>query len=80
MHGRRKFDRTCVQKSARILLEDSSGFDCIVQDLTNTGAGIQVSNLINLPEALDLTFDFGRSIRPCRLAWRNLDRMGVEFL
>jgi hypothetical protein len=80
MPERRKFERTCVQKSARILLEDSLGVGCVVRDLTNFGAGIQVSNSMSLPAALDLTFDSGRSIRPCRLAWRSLDRMGVEFL
>jgi PilZ domain len=80
MQERRKFERTCVQKSARILLEDSLGVDCIVRDLTNAGAGIQVSNSMSLPATLDLTFDFGHSIRPCRLAWQTLDRMGVEFL
>jgi transposase InsO family protein len=63
MQKRRKFERTCVQKSARILLENSLGVECVVLDLTNAGAGIQVSNLISLPAALDLTFDFGRSIR-----------------
>lgn len=80
MQERRKFERTCVQKSARILLEGSLGVECVVLDLTNAGAGIQVSNSISLPAALDLTFDFGRSTRPCRLAWRTFDRMGVEFL
>jgi len=80
MQERRRLVRTSVQRSARILLEDSSGLDCMVLDLTNTGAGIQVSNLMSFPEALDLTFDFGRSIRPCRLAWRTSDRVGVEFL
>jgi methyl-accepting chemotaxis protein len=80
MQERRNFARTFVRKRARIYLEDSSEIDCLVLDLTNAGAGIQVANLKDVPEALDLTFDLGRSIRSCRLVWRTLDRMGVEFI
>ena len=79
MQHHRKFERTRMQKSARILLKENSGIDCVVRDLTNTGACIQLPKMLDLPEALDLTFDRGRSIRSCRLVWRTLDKIGVEF-
>ena len=79
MQHHRKFERTRMQKSARILLKEYSGIDCVVRDLTNAGAGIQLPKMLDLPEALDLTFDRGRSIRSCRLVWRTLDKIGVEF-
>ena len=44
MPERRNFSRTSVRKCARIYLEDSLEIDCMVLDLTNAGAGIQVSN------------------------------------
>jgi hypothetical protein len=51
-----------------------------MHDLTNVGAGIEIPNAIDLPEVLEMTFDGGRSIRPCRLVWRTFSRTGVEFL
>jgi hypothetical protein len=80
MQQHRKFERTRMQKNARILLKEYSKIDCVVRDLTNTGAGIQLPKMLDLPETLDLTFDRGRSIRSCRLVWRSLDRLGVKFL
>jgi PilZ domain len=80
MQERRKRPRLRVLKSAKLVLGRSSVLDCIVQDLTNVGAGVTISNAIDLPEVLEMTFDGGRSFRPCRLVWRTLIRTGVEFL
>ena len=80
MQEHRKLARTRVLKSAKLLFQNSSGKDCLVQDLTNVGASIVFSDTVDLPATLDLTFDSGRSIRPCRLAWRTSDKIGVEFL
>lgn len=79
MQERRKITRTRVLKGAKFLLGKSSVMDCIVRDLTNVGAGVEVPNTIDLPEALDLTFNGGRSFRQCRLVWRKLNKTGVEF-
>lgn len=80
MQERRKSGRARVQKSARLVLTESQMIDCFVFDLTNAGAGTQVFGSIGLPDNLDLTFDVGRTNRPCRLVWRRSDRMGVQFL
>jgi PilZ domain len=80
MQERRKRPRLRVLKSAKPVLGKSSVFDCVVRDLTNVGAGIEIPDAIDLPEILEMTFDGGRSIRPCRLVWRTLSRSGVEFL
>ena len=58
----------------------SSVIDCVARDLTSRGAGLEVSNANELPESLDLTLDAGHSIRRCRLVWRKLNKVGVEFL
>jgi len=80
MHERRKLTRTRVLKRAKMLLGKSSVIDCVVRDLTNSGAGLQVPNTSGLPETLDLTLDAGHSIRSCRLVWRKINKGGVEFL
>ena len=79
MQERRKITRTRVLKGAKLLLGKSSVRDCVVRDLTNAGAGVEVPSTIDLPEALDLTFNGGRSLRPCRLVWRKINKTGVEF-
>jgi hypothetical protein len=79
MRERRKCLRLPVFKSAKLVVKKSVVFDCVVRDLTNIGARIGIPNTIFLPEALEITFDGGRSIRPCRLVWRTFSGAGVEF-
>ena len=79
MLERRKMNRTRVLKGARFYLGKSSVIDCVVRDLTNCGAGIEVPNTIDLPEILELTFSSAHSLRRCRRVWRKLNKVGVEF-
>jgi hypothetical protein len=32
-----------------------------------------------VPDTFELTFDRGRSSRPCRVKWRSGDQLGVSF-
>ena len=80
MQERRKSSRLRVFKSAKLILDKSSVFDCVVRDLTNVGARIEIPNAFDLPEKLDMTIGGGRLIRSCRLVWRKLTGTGVEFL
>ena len=80
MQERRKRGRAQVIKNAKLVLGTSSVVDCVVSNLTNTGARVEVPNTIALPDNLVLTFDGGRSMRSCRLVWRTLDETGIEFL
>lgn len=79
MAERRKYPRIRVLKGAKIVIGTSSVLDCVVRDLSSTGARIEIPNAIGLPEALDVTFDGGHTFRPCRLKWRTLNETGVEF-
>ena len=80
MHDRRDRSRSRIFKSAKLILGTSSVFDCVVRNLTNGGARIEIPNAVDLPEAVDITFDGGRTFRPCRLVWRTLNETGVQFL
>ena len=80
MQERRKTARARVHKRAKIIPEASSVIDCVVRDLNSGGARIDVPHASNLPEKVDMTFDGGRSVRPCRLVWRTLDAAGVKFI
>jgi hypothetical protein len=75
----RKYPRMRVLKSAKIVLGTSSVFDCVVRDLTNGGARVKIPSAVNLPEEAAITFDSGRTYRPCRVAWRMIDQTGLQF-
>jgi len=79
MPERRRYPRMRVVKDAKIVIGTSSVLDCVVRDLSSTGARIEIQNAIGLPEAVDVTFDGGHTFRPCRLKWRTLNETGVEF-
>ena len=69
-----------VLKGAKIILGTSSVIDCVVRNVTNSGARLQIANTIELPEGLSLTFDGGYSMRPCKVIWRSVAETGVEFI
>ena len=51
---------------------------CKVRDISEMGAGIEISADVNLPEEFDLVAEGIR--RRCRMVWRSDTRVGVAFL
>jgi hypothetical protein len=80
MQERRKMTRKRVLKGGKFLLGKTSSRDCVVRNLSDAGAGVEVPNTIDLPEALEFTLDDGRSSRRARLVWRKIGKTGVEFI
>jgi hypothetical protein len=80
MQERRKHQRLRLLKSAKLVLGKASVLDCVVRDLTTVGARIEIPNTIDLPDVFKMTFDGGRSTRPCRLVWRTFSATGLKFL
>jgi hypothetical protein len=79
MVERRKSPRFRVLKSARILIGTTIAIECVVRNLTNVGARIRLPNAVDLPPAIDILFDEGRTFRTCRIVWQNGNEIGVEF-
>jgi hypothetical protein len=69
-----------VLKAARLVLGTPSVIDCIVCNVTNAGARIEIAKTVELPEFFGLSFDGGFSIQPCRIVWRTVTETGVEFV
>ena len=80
MQERRKSGRSRVLKGAKIVLGNTSLIDCIVRNVTNNGARLQIANTVELPDALGLTLDGGYSIRSSRVVWRTVTETGVRFV
>ncbi len=72
--------RNRVLKGATIAFKDGvSVIDCVVRNLSERGACLNVESPIGIPESFDLVFG-PKSIRNCRVAWRKATQIGVEFL
>lgn len=70
-----------VLKGARISFNGGrSVLDCTVRNLSETGAGLDVTTSVGVPAEFVLLIDADGVSRSCRVAWRTGRKMGVEFL
>jgi hypothetical protein len=81
MNERRGVGRTRIRHNAEIVvtLGGATKLPCTLQDLTSTGACLMLAGTDQVPDTFELTFDRGRSHRPCRVKWRDGDKLGVSF-
>jgi hypothetical protein len=81
MDERRSVTRTRIRHNAEIVLDRQTPekVQCTLHDLTSTGACLTLASTYRVPDGFELTFDHGRSRRPCRVKWRTHDRLGVSF-
>jgi len=77
---RRSIGRTKIDKGALLFFSEGPGVhSCTVHDVTNSGAGIRLQGLKVLPLEFALSFDNFRTVRMCRLVWRQGDFFGATF-
>ncbi len=77
---RRARGRTRIAKRASLFFDQKIGVSpCNVRDITNVGAGIRLHSLNVLPLIFELSFDNFRTVRICRLIWRQSEFLGVTF-
>ena len=77
---RRALGRTKIHRGALLFFNEKAGvLPCTVRDVTNVGAGIRTQDLKLVPVEFALSFDSFRTVRMCRLIWRDSDFLGVAF-
>ena len=78
---RRSIGRTKISKGALLFFSEKTGVhSCTVRDVTNLGAGVRTQDDLKIvPLDFALSFDNFRTIRMCRLIWRDGDFLGVAF-
>ena len=84
MNERRSVARTRVRRNAEIVVSDGAArpatkMQCTLQDLTSRGACLSLASTFRVPDTFELTFDGGRSRRPCWVRWRTGELLGVSF-
>jgi hypothetical protein len=77
--NKRSDQRQRVLKSGRIVLDDLNGFDCILRDVSTTGAKLIVKKPDDVPDTFRLLISADSSIRPVKVMWRKPDSVGVHF-
>jgi hypothetical protein len=77
---RRSIERNFCGKSALLFFGGQTGVHtCHVRDITAIGASIRLERLNLLPLIFLLSFDKFKSVRTCRLKWRDGDFVGLAF-
>jgi hypothetical protein len=80
MAERRRLPRTKVFRGAKLILAARSTVSCVVRNLTNQGALLQLPSTRDLTTEFDLSFDKGRTLRKSHVVWQTFTNIGVSFV
>ena len=53
--------------------------DCTIRNFSETGAALEVSSPVGIPENFTLFLQVDRTQLSCRVVWRKEKRIGVKF-
>ncbi|MGH1587575.1 pilus assembly protein PilZ [Methylobacterium phyllosphaerae] len=77
---RRVFSRGTALKTGHILFGSDQDFcDCLVWDLTRSGAMIEIGPETDLPAEFRLVSEGLYLNQPCRVIWRDGRKLGLKF-
>ena len=77
--NKRRAPRRPVLKHGRIMFNRGrSTVECVVRNLSKSGARLEVATVVGLPDAFYLVMPDSGTL-PCRVKWRRLKEVGVAF-
>jgi hypothetical protein len=77
---RRAVGRTTINRDVLMFFTGQDRVQrCCVRDVTNLGACIRLNGLSIVPSEFGISFDSFRTMRLCRMVWRQGDSLGVAF-
>ena len=79
MDERRKHPRTDVDQPAYVS-SGGSVMSCTVRNISLEGAAIDVENAAFVPAHFRLVMAHDSSVRDCRIAWIQRNRIGLTFI
>ena len=79
MNEPRVATRRRVLKSGSISLAGGGVITCTVRNLSNTGAALEVTSQVGIPESFVLVLEMETKKHSCKVAWRKGTRIGVAF-
>jgi PilZ domain len=57
----------------------SSHINCLISDMSVSGAAIEINNPRDIPDRFNLVFKADDAHIPCHVVWREEERIGVAF-
>lgn len=80
--AKRIYARNKVLRPGKITLNTNQEdtYECIVVDLSDTGAKLLVHNPYELTDTFQLSFASGKVVYNCRTVWKSKDEVGAEFI
>jgi hypothetical protein len=77
---RRAVGRTMINRDVLMFfMGQDRVHPCCVRNVTNHGAGLKLNGLNIVPSEFGISFDNFRTMRRCRMIWRDGDFVGVAF-
>jgi hypothetical protein len=79
MTEQRATQRSRTLKSGTISFDRAAGIDCIVRNISDEGACLEVTSPLGIPDEFSLVIKPDSLFRKCRIVWRSARRIGVRF-
>lgn len=79
MEERRNIPRLRTLKGGLIQFGTAPSFECTIRNMSDAGALLMV-NPAGIPDEFTLVIKPEMIKRPCRVAWRSADKIGVSFI
>ena len=77
----RRAERVRSFLRARIMFNhNNSTIDCVVKNLSTTGAKLEVASTISIPSEFDLDIPQKGRVFRVRMMWRDATSLGVQFI
>ncbi len=77
---RRSSPRLKTFKGGSIIFELAPPVDCIIRNMSEHGAGLELKNPAAIPDIFQLLIKPELVKRNCRVVWRAENRIGVQFV
>jgi hypothetical protein len=79
MEEQRKSPRHRALKGAKIVFNRSTAIDCVVRNLSTTGACLEIVSPVGIPNEFTLVIPSDKLKQQCQVVWRTARRIGVSF-
>jgi PilZ domain len=75
----RQSPRLRTLKGGSIIFGLAAGINCVIRNMSKTGACLEVESPVGVPDAFTLLIKPEILKRACHVAWRSAKRIGVRF-
>ena len=80
MNDKRASQRQRTFKGGSISFDRAAGIDCLVRNMSETGACLEIESPVGIPSDFTLVIKPEYLKRSCQVAWRSARKIGVRFV